>query len=513
MKYIAYCRKSTDEKEKQILSIDQQIYELKQFAQRENLEIVEFLTEAQTAKVPGRKVFSNFISLVEKGVAQGIIAWHPDRLARNSIGGGKIIYLLDEGKLQSLKFPTFWFENTPQGRFMLNIAFGQAKYYVDNLSENVKRGLYHKLRHGGWPSLAPIGYLNDRNLRSVIVHPKEGKLVKLAFLKFSSGEFSSMKDIQTFFFKNKLFKAGEKPMHYNQIRAILTNSFYYGLMLYHGETYEGSHKPLISKKTFDKAQEILEKKYSKKPHKHEFDFTGFITCKECGSFVTAETHKKFYRKTNRNATYIYYRCVKKKGICSQKYLREEKVEKQLREIVESVSLNEKWQAKMLELLAKDEIKEKETIKSELRSLTVSLEAVEEKLDKLLEGYLEEIVDTEDYQAKKKDFLDKKKVLKEKISEVKQKGSAWLEPMREFINEAAEAAKIARKKNNCDELSVIAKKVGSNFYMMNKRIYFEPCAPHIALAARPVAARAYPTATILCRGWDSNPHVRLSNTGF
>lgn len=85
------------------------------------------MTEAQTAKVLDGKYF---ISLVEKGVAQGVIAWHPDRLAWNSIDGGKIIYLLDEGKLQSLKFPTFWFENTPQGRFMLNIAFGQAKYLL-----------------------------------------------------------------------------------------------------------------------------------------------------------------------------------------------------------------------------------------------------------------------------------------------------------------------------------------------------------------------------------------------
>ena len=128
MKYIAYCRKSTDEKEKQVLSIEQQIEELKQFAQREKLEIVEFLTEAQTAKIPGRKVFSNLVKLLENGYADGIVAWHPDRLARNSIDGGKIIYLLDQGKLQSLKFPTFWFENTPQGRFMLNIAFGQSKY-------------------------------------------------------------------------------------------------------------------------------------------------------------------------------------------------------------------------------------------------------------------------------------------------------------------------------------------------------------------------------------------------
>ena len=189
MKYIAYCRKSTDEKEKQILSIDQQIYELKQFAQRENLEIVEFLTEAQTAKVPGRKVFADLIRKIEQGEADGIVSWNPDRLARNSIDGGKIIYLLDEGKLKDLKFPTHWFDNTPQGKFMLNIAFGQSKYYVDNLSQNVKRGLHFKAMQGEWPGFAPFGYVNDRNTRSLKVVPEQAKLVKTVFNKFANCEF------------------------------------------------------------------------------------------------------------------------------------------------------------------------------------------------------------------------------------------------------------------------------------------------------------------------------------
>ena len=125
MKYIAYCRKSTDEKDKQVLSIDQQISELKEFAARENLEIIEFLVEKQSAKIPGRPVFNHLVSVIESGVVSGIVSWNPDRLARNSVDGGRIIYLLDLGKLQSLKFPTHWFENTPQGRFMLGIPLYQ----------------------------------------------------------------------------------------------------------------------------------------------------------------------------------------------------------------------------------------------------------------------------------------------------------------------------------------------------------------------------------------------------
>ena len=140
-KFFLYARKSTDEPDRQILSIEAQITELREFGEREHLEIVQEFIESQTAKEPGRPIFNQMLSLIEKGFAQGILAWHPDRLARNSVDGGKIIWLLDIEKLKELKFPTFWFDPTPQGKFMFSIAFGQSKYYIDNLSENVKRGL------------------------------------------------------------------------------------------------------------------------------------------------------------------------------------------------------------------------------------------------------------------------------------------------------------------------------------------------------------------------------------
>ena len=152
-KFFLYARKSTDEPDRQVLSIEAQIAEVKEFALREGLDIVKTFVESQTAKEPGRPIFNDMLSRIEKGEANGILAWHPDRLARNSVDGGRIIYLIDTGKIRELKFPTFWFENTPQGKFMLNIAFGQSKYYVDNLSENVKRGLRQKVRRGEYPGV------------------------------------------------------------------------------------------------------------------------------------------------------------------------------------------------------------------------------------------------------------------------------------------------------------------------------------------------------------------------
>ena len=155
-KFFLYARKSTDVEDKQVRSIEDQIAELHAFAMQEGLIITEVFIEKQSAKIPGRPIFGEMLARIEKGEASGILAWHADRLARNSVDGGRIIYLLDCGLLQSLKFPTLWFENTPQGKFMLNIVFGQSKYYIDSLAENTKRGLRQKVKRGEYPSLAPI---------------------------------------------------------------------------------------------------------------------------------------------------------------------------------------------------------------------------------------------------------------------------------------------------------------------------------------------------------------------
>ena len=155
---------------------------------------------------------------------------------------------------------------------------------------------------------------------------------------------------------------------------------------------------------------------------------------------------------------------------------------------------------------KDGEREKEFAKGELQKLSISLSDLEKKLDKLLESYLEEIIDTESYQRKKDELLQTKKVLQEKIEEIKTKGSSWLEPLKEFIKEAADAAKIARAKNNCKDLAIFAKKVGSNYFLNDKRLKFSLSEASAALAARAGAASAYPSDLLLCRGEELNPHV-------
>ena len=489
IKYIAYCRKSTDEKDKQVLSIEAQIAELKEFAKRENLTITEFITEAKTAKVPGREQFAEVLKKIEIGMATAILSWHPDRLARNSIDGGKIIYLLDTGKLLDLKFPSFWFESTPQGKFMLSIAFGQSKYYVDNLSENVKRGNRQKLRNGVWPSKAPYGYLNNPKTRGIDIDEEKSKIVKKAFQLFADTNIT-FTGISQFMFKFGIQREGEKPIKVGQVKNMLSNRFYLGILKYAGEYYEGSHKTFISKKLFNEVQKQVEKIERPRQHGHNFAFAGLATCGECGAAITAEQHIKKY-KNGTGQTFIYYRCTKKLKPCSQKYISEPDTEIQLRKIVSDCGLHQDWEPYFEKWVTEAEEKDKLTAAVEEKQIDGQIQESEVKLNRLLDGYLDQVVEPETYKQKKSELFEEKLKLEEKKSQIQKNGTVWLEPMREFVNCALQAQKIARAKNNCHDLSIMAKKVGSNFFLMNRRLSANLNYAYAALSAEAGAASAAP----------------------
>ena len=259
-KYFLYARKSSDIEDKQVLSIDAQLSELREFAVRENILVVAELIEKQSAKIPGRPIFNEMLARIEAGEADGILSWHPDRLARNSIDGGQIIYLLDTKKISNLKFPTLRFESDPQGKFMLNMMFGQSKYYVDALSENTKRGLRKKVRRGEYPSGAPLGYLNDYRNKKIIVDQERAPLIKQAFEMYARGNIT-FDTVREFLGKHGIVsRTGKLPMR-GHVSKIFNNPFYYGHFRYVGEVHEGIHEPIITKKLFDEVQAIIGKRF------------------------------------------------------------------------------------------------------------------------------------------------------------------------------------------------------------------------------------------------------------
>ncbi|MGC9049216.1 MAG: recombinase family protein, partial [Patescibacteria group bacterium] len=461
-RYFIYIRKSTDEEDRQVLSLEAQEIELKELAKKERLEIAGVFRESQTAKEPGRPIFNEMLSRVEKGEANGILAWHPDRLARNSVDGGKIIYLIDSGKIQSLKFPTFWFEPTPQGKFMLNIAFGQSKYFVDNLSENTKRGLRQKLRRGEWPGYAPLGCLNNLRTHTIVKDLKRSRLVKKLFELYSSGNYS-LKDLQKIITAQGLLSRNGKQLSISVIQNILQNPFYYGVFKYNGEFYQGTHKPIISKKLFDVCQKVLkERSQPVKRLEKTHIFRGLLRCGECGCAITSEVQRG----------HIYYRCTKKKIPCSQRYVREENLVEQISKILQRVSLPNSWTKNMIAKLEEEKQEKNQADFSFAQNLKNQMRDCEEKLDKLLDIYLSGAISKEEYSQKKQKILNQKVEISEKLRDFEQNGNRWLEQAKKFILTSNEA-KIVALKGTLTEKREFLQKVGSNIILLNQQIKYFP----------------------------------------
>ena len=467
-KYFLYTRKSTDVEDKQVLSIEAQITELRAFAKQEGLRIAEEFIEKQSAKVTGRPIFNNMISRIENGDANGILSWHPDRLARNSVDGGKIIYLLDGGGLADLKFPQFWCENTSQGKFMLNIAFGQSKYYVDSLAENTKRGLRQKVRRGEYPCLAPIGYINDVRTKTVIVDKKRASLIRKAFELYAKNG-SRLEDISNFLAQSGIHSRNGKQLHRDRITFILSNPFYYGHFRYGGEIHEGKHQPVVSKKIFDKAQEVL-KQRGRPHHKQKNEpqpFCGLLSCASCGMMITGEYKVK--RQKNGNVhEYVYYHCTKKSKLkCPEPCIRQEELDRQLSSLLQKLSLRPDWAEEMRGMLEKEKSETAQSAIAFVQEAEIKIRAIQTKLQRLLDGYLEQDIEREIYRTEKAKLLSEKKSLEEQMARIEQKRTGWLEPMAEWIKEAENLPKIARESNLFTK-KVAAKEIfGSNLVLANR----------------------------------------------
>jgi DNA invertase Pin-like site-specific DNA recombinase len=174
-KYFLYARKSSESEDRQVASIESQISELTKTAKENNFEIVEILSESQSAKAPGRPIFAKMIERIYKGEAQGIICWKLDRLARNPVDGGNISWMLQRGIIQHIQtherdyYPT---DNV----LMMSVEFSMANQFILDLSQNTKRGLRTKAEKGWYPGPAPTGYLNSlskrRGEKKIIKDPK-----------------------------------------------------------------------------------------------------------------------------------------------------------------------------------------------------------------------------------------------------------------------------------------------------------------------------------------------------
>ena len=471
MLHFLYARKSTDVEDKQVLSIEAQLAELRALAKDEGLELADEFVEKRSAKMPGRPVFNEMLKRVQKGEASGIVCWKLDRLARNPVDGGQISWFLQENIIQHIRthdrshYPT---DNV----LMMSVEFGMANQFIRDLSSNVKRGLRAKVKRGEFPSSAPVGYLNDVRAKTIVIDRKKSKVIRAAFELYAKGN-SRLEDISNFLFDNGVRSFGGFPFHKDRVRFILTNAFYVGLFTYGGEMHEGRHAPIIEKRLFDKVQQVIvERGHPMKAQNAPKALCGLLRCGECGMGITAEIQKG----------HTYYRCTKKKGGCSQPYVREETLLSQLNALLSGYAMPIAWQAEFEKLIAEDEQSSSLKNAALVQELREKVHDISRRLDRLTDLYISQDIERGDYLARRRSLVLEKKSADEQCARLEANAGHWPEPMRAWVKDASLLDEAAQSEDIPSKKSSLQKIFGSNLHLQNKEVQETASPPWAALRA-------------------------------
>ena len=399
LKYFIYCRKSSEDEDRQMLLIDAQISELNAIALAGGLVVVNTFTESKSAKGPGREVFNDLLRRIERGEANAILSWKLDRLARNFDDGGRIIGMLQRGVIQEIR--TFEKTYLPGDNVLaIAVELGMANQYIRDLSVNIRRGIREKIRRGVFHGRAPLGYYNEPRLRTIEPHPELFHKLKRCLELFATGEYTLTALQREMAAVGILGRQNRKPMHLASIGNMLRCPFYYGVFLHKGEVHQGVHVPMISKRTFDEIQTALVAvgKSSKKRGEKGFLFLNFATCGSCGYCITGERHAK---RSGRR--YYYYRCThkNKKLHCDDRsFVREENFAAEVKRNAQLVSIPDEWMEKFLARIETWEAGTSHEKQAKIDQLKGELATIKAKIDRINNGFADGSLDITEFKELK-----------------------------------------------------------------------------------------------------------------
>lgn len=348
LRYCLYARKSSEEDERQALSIDSQINEMMLIAQKEGIHIIETKKESHSAKDSGqRPVFNELLTEVKAGKFNAILTWAPDRVSRNAGDLGTVVDLMDQGHLKEIRTHGQVFKNSPNEKFLLMILCSQAKLENDNKGVNVKRGLKAKCDLGIRPGNCPLGYYNEklavRGKSRILIDPDRAPIIKQIFEKVAYDMITGREIYRWLRDDLKFTTRTGKRLTLSGIYRLLEMPFYYGefeFPINSGNWYKGSHEPIITKELFERTRNNL----LSAPKKHglkEFQFTKLIKCGTCGGGITAE--EKIKRSPDGSIKrYVYYHCVRHiDSTCQEPYIREDDLLEQIVSIIDQLEFKNK----------------------------------------------------------------------------------------------------------------------------------------------------------------------------
>lgn len=290
LKYVLYARKSTDDPQRQARSIPDQIHDCEVLINRLKLNVVNSVQETRSAKKPNqRPQFTQILRDLRSGKYDGIIAWHPDRLARNMKEGGEVIDMIDEGYIKDLKFVTHHFSNDPNGKMLLGMSFVLSKQYSDDLSQKVTRGVRGNLSEGKSSGTPKHGYIrNDQGLYTP--DGKNFELIKEAWQMRTAG--TSLDLIAKFLDESgyaRITKGKKREVILNDktLSVVFRDPFYYGVLVQTNQNVDlreiYDFEPAVSEEDYWVVQSLTQRRIApNKPHRAVFyPLKTMVICNFC----------------------------------------------------------------------------------------------------------------------------------------------------------------------------------------------------------------------------------------
>lgn len=469
LRYIMYVRKSSEAEDRQVASIQSQIDELNKIAQELKLNVIEILTEEKSAKKPGRLVFSEMIQKITDGKADAILCWKLDRLARNPIDGGSIVWMLQQRTIHHIQ--TFGRSYYPNDNvLMIQVEFGMANQFILDLSVNTKRGQRAKLKDGWLPHKPPLGYLNNiHNLPDkppIFKDPERFPLMQNLW-KILLKERCTLEELYA-----KAQRMGLKPYKAQKlVRSnfyfLFHNPFFYGANMWNGEITPGKHEPMITKQDFELAQKIINGKSYPRKKINTFAFRGLIRCGECGAMITAELKIK-HLKNGEKHHHIYYRCTKRIKPCSQKPSREDDLEKQIIELLKQIEIPPSFHSWAIKKLKEEQNKEITDRGSILETYQKKLRECDQQLNKLLQMRMNEEITAEELANMKTQVLKEKNHFEGLLADSNQRVETWLD-RAEKLFDFAKTAKLRFETGDFQDKREILAGLGLNILLLDKKL--------------------------------------------
>jgi len=418
--FFAYIRVSTVKQGEKGVSLQEQKDAIASYAHRNGSEITQWFEEQETAAKHGRPVFTQMLHLLRIGKAAGVIIHKIDRSARNLRDWVEVQELKDQGIEVHFAHESVDL-NTRGGSLSADIQAVVAADFIRALRDEVKKGLYGRLKQGIYPLPAPVGYLDKGKAKVKEIDPIMAPLVKQMFELYSSGSYG-ITDLRDEMHRRGLRNRKGGKFSRNGISVILNNPFYIGLMRIKktAQLFQGNHEPLISKALFDRVQRVLRGKCNDRVLQHSFIFRRMIRCGGCKYSLSGELQKG----------HVYYRC--HIPVCPATGIREESVTGALGQELRRLQLNEKELTHARQWLMKNEA-ESEVIRiAELKSCKLRLDQIKARRQRLADALLDGDFDRQMFEERKSSLLLEQKEIEEKLRMLEENHRRPLRQLQEFF---------------------------------------------------------------------------------